>query len=205
MIGDLADIVTCRAAVDRRFDEVYQLAADLGGAGYIFTGEHDADIMHNSPMINLNMLAVCSKRNIKHIFYSSSACMYPEHNQLDQNNPNCTGGSAYPQTRTASTAGEKLFSERLYLSYHRNHGRDVRIARFHDIFGQEGTWTGGREKAPAAAAISRKVADLGDGGEIEIWDDGEQTRTFLYIDECLDGVLCLMRADWTGRSTSTKS
>ena len=196
MIGDLADIVTCRAAVDRRFDEVYQLAADMGGAGYIFTGEHDANIMHNSAMINLNMLDVCSKRNIKSIFYSSSACMYPAHNQMDPNNPNCAEDSAYPANPDSEYGWEKLFSERLYLSYHRNHGLDVRIARFHNIFGEEGTWTGGREKAPAA--ICRKVAEVEDGGEIEVWGDGEQTRTFLHIDECLDGVLCLMRSDWTG-------
>jgi GDP-D-mannose 3',5'-epimerase len=196
MIGDLADIVTCRAAVDRRFDEVYQLAADMGGAGYIFTGEHDANIMHNSVMINLNMLDVCAKRNIRSIFYSSSACMYPEHNQMDPNNPNCAEDSAYPANPDSEYGWEKLFSERLYLSYHRNHGLDVRIARFHNIFGEEGTWTGGREKAPAA--ICRKVAEAEDGGEIEIWGDGEQTRTFLHIDECLDGVLRLMRSDWTG-------
>jgi GDP-D-mannose 3',5'-epimerase len=196
MIGDLADVVTCRAAVDRRFDEVYQLAADMGGAGYIFTGEHDATIMHNSAMINLNMLDVCSKRNIKGIFYSSSACMYPEHNQMDPHNPNCAEDSAYPANPDSEYGWEKLFSERLYLSYHRNHGLDVRIARFHNIFGEEGTWTGGREKAPAA--ICRKVAEVEDGGEIEVWGDGEQTRTFLHIDECLDGVLRLMRSDWTG-------
>ena len=196
MVGDLADIVTCRAAVDRRFDEVYQLAADMGGAGYIFTGEHDANIMHNSAMINLNMLDVCSKRNIKSIFYSSSACMYPEHNQMDPNNPNCAEDSAYPANPDSEYGWEKLFSERLYLSYHRNYGLDVRIARFHNIFGEEGTWTGGREKAPAA--ICRKVAEVEDGGEIEVWGDGEQTRTFLHIDECLDGVLRLMRSDWTG-------
>jgi GDP-D-mannose 3',5'-epimerase len=196
MIGDLADIATCRAAVDRRFDEVYQLAADMGGAGYIFTGEHDANIMHNSAMINLNMLDVCAKRNIKSIFYSSSACMYPEHNQLDPHNPNCAEDSAYPANPDSEYGWEKLFSERLYLAYHRNHGLDVRIARFHNIFGEEGTWTGGREKAPAA--ICRKVAEVEDGGEIDVWGDGEQTRTFLHIDECLDGVLRLMRSDWTG-------
>jgi nucleoside-diphosphate-sugar epimerase len=196
MIGDLADVATCRAAVDRRFDEVYQLAADMGGAGYIFTGEHDAGIMHNSAMINLNMLDVCTRRNIKRIFYSSSACIYPEHNQKDPSNPNCAEDSAYPANPDSEYGWEKLFSERLYLSYHRNHGLDVRIARFHNIFGEEGTWTGGREKAPAA--ICRKVVEVEDGGEIEIWGDGKQTRTFLYIDECLDGVLHLTRSDWTG-------
>jgi nucleoside-diphosphate-sugar epimerase len=196
MIGDLADVATCRAAVDRRFDEVYQLAADMGGAGYIFTGEHDASIMHNSAMINLNMLDVCTRRNIKRIFYSSSACIYPEHNQKDPSNPNCAEDSAYPANPDSEYGWEKLFSERLYLSYHRNHGLDVRIARFHNIFGEEGTWTGGREKAPAA--VCRKVVEVEDGGEIEIWGDGKQTRTFLYIDECLDGVLNLTRSDWTG-------
>jgi nucleoside-diphosphate-sugar epimerase len=196
MIGDLADIATCRAAVDRRFDEVYQLAADMGGAGYIFTGDHDANIMHNSAMINLNMLDVCAKRNIKRIFYSSSACIYPEHNQMDPNNPNCAEDSAYPANPDSEYGWEKLFSERLYLAYHRNQGLEVRIARFHNIFGEEGTWVGGREKAPAA--ICRKVAEVEDGGQIEIWGDGEQTRTFLYIDECLDGILTLTRSDWTG-------
>jgi GDP-D-mannose 3',5'-epimerase len=196
IIGDLADIATCRTAVDRRFDEVYQLAADMGGAGYIFTGEHDANIMHNSAMINLNMLDVCAKRNIKRVFYSSSACIYPEHNQMDPNNPNCAEDSAYPANPDSEYGWEKLFSERLYLAYHRNHGMEVRIARFHNIFGEEGTWVGGREKAPAA--ICRKVAEVEDGGQIEIWGDGEQTRTFLYIDECLDGVLTLTRSEWTG-------
>jgi nucleoside-diphosphate-sugar epimerase len=196
MIGDLRDLDTCRAAVDRRFDEVYQLAADMGGAGYVFTGEHDADIMHNSATINLNMLDVCWKRAIKRIFYSSSACIYPEHNQMDPSNPNCTEASAYPAHPDSEYGWEKLFSERLYLSYHRNHGLEVRIARFHNIFGEEGTWTGGREKAPAA--MCRKVAEAPDGGEVEIWGDGLQTRTFLYIDECLEGVLRLTRSSWTG-------
>jgi GDP-D-mannose 3', 5'-epimerase len=196
MVGDLRDLAVCRAAVDRRFDEVYQLAADMGGAGYIFTGEHDATIMHNSAMINLNMLDMCAKRNIKRIFYSSSACIYPDHNQMDPDNPNCAEESAYPANPDSEYGWEKLFSERLYLSFHRNHGLEVRIARFHNIFGEEGTWIGGREKAPAA--ICRKVAEAKDGGEIEIWGDGKQTRTFLYIEECLDGVLRLTRSDWTG-------
>lgn len=196
LIGDLRDRETCAFTVDRRFDEVYQLAADMGGAGYVFTGEHDADIMHNSATINLNMLDVCRKRNIKRIFYSSSACMYPEHNQMDPSNPDCAEASAYPANPDSEYGWEKLFSERLYLSFMRNHGLEVRIARFHNIFGEEGTWTGGREKAPAA--ICRKVAEAREGGEIEIWGDGQQTRTFLYIDECLEGVLRLTRSSWSG-------
>jgi len=196
VIGDLRDPYICRHSVDRRFDEVYQLAADMGGAGFVFTGENDADIMHNSALINLNMLEACHKRNIKKIFYSSSACIYPEYNQQDPENPNCAEDSAYPANPDSEYGWEKLFSERLYLSFHRNYGMEVRIARFHNIFGPEGTWTGGREKAPAA--ICRKVARAPDGGEIEIWGDGEQTRSFLYIDECLEGISRLMHSDWTG-------
>jgi nucleoside-diphosphate-sugar epimerase len=168
----------------------------MGGAGYIFTGEHDADVMHNSCTINLNMVETCYRRNIKRIFYSSSACIYPEHNQIDPDNPNCREDSAFPANPDSEYGWEKLFSERLYLSYHRNKGMEPRIARFHNIFGPEGTWTGGKEKAPAA--VCRKVALAQDGGEIEIWGDGKQTRSFLYIDECLEGVLRLTRSDWTG-------
>jgi nucleoside-diphosphate-sugar epimerase len=196
LIGDLRDPNVCRQAVDQRFDEVYQLAADMGGAGFVFTGENDADIMHNSALINLNMLEVCYKRNSRKIFYSSSACMYPEYNQQEPDNPNCSEDSAYPAMPDSEYGWEKLFSERLYLAFLRNHGMQVRIARFHNIFGPEGTWDGGREKAPAA--LCRKVAMANDGFEIEIWGDGKQTRSFLYIDECLDGVLRLMRSDWTG-------
>lgn len=168
------------------FDEVYQLAADMGGAGYIFTGEHDADVMHNSATINLNVAHEAVKKKVKRIFYSSSACMYPEHNQLNPNNPNCEESSAYPANPDSEYGWEKLFSERLYLAYNKNYGLDVRIARFHNIFGPYGTWTGGKEKAPAA--ICRKVAEAKEGSEIEIWGDGEQTRSFLYIDECLEAV-----------------
>jgi nucleoside-diphosphate-sugar epimerase len=196
VIGDLRDLGTCRAAVDRRFHEVYQLAAEMGGAGYVFTGEHDADIMHNSAIINLNMLDVCRKRNTKRIFYSSSACIYPERNQLDPSNPNCAEASAYPADPDSEYGWEKLFSERLFLSYQRNYGIEVRVARFHNIFGEEGTWAGGREKSPAA--VCRKVAEAPDGGEVEIWGDGLQTRSFLYVDECLEGVLRLTRSGWTG-------
>jgi nucleoside-diphosphate-sugar epimerase len=196
VVGDLRDQSVTRNVIDRRFDEVYQLAADMGGAGYIFTGEHDADVMHNSATINLNVLDACQKRNIKRIFYSSSACMYPEHNQLDPANPKCSEDSAYPAAPDSEYGWEKLFSERLYLAYMRNYGVEVRIARFHNIFGPEGTWDGGREKAPAA--ICRKVAQTTNGGEIEIWGDGEQTRSFLYIDECLEGVRRLMESNFSG-------
>ena len=196
VIGDLRDPLICRDIVDRRFDETYQLAADMGGAGFVFTGENDADIMHNSALINLNMLEACWKRNCKRIFYSSSACMYPEYNQLDPENPKTAEDSAYPACPDSEYGWEKLFSERLYLAFHRNYGLDVRVARFHNIFGPEGTWDGGREKAPAA--LCRKVAEAEDGGSIEIWGDGTQTRSFLYIDECLEGVLRLMRSDWVG-------
>jgi GDP-D-mannose 3',5'-epimerase len=196
VIGDLRDPAFCRAVVDRRFDEVYQLAADMGGAGFVFTGENDADIMHNSATINLNMLDACHKRTVKRIFYSSSACMYPAYNQEDPDNPNCAEDSAYPAAPDSEYGWEKLFSERVYLSYQRNHGIQVRIARYHNIFGPEGTWEGGREKAPAA--LCRKVAMANQGGEIEIWGDGKQTRSFLYVDECLEGTLRLMRSNYTG-------
>jgi GDP-D-mannose 3', 5'-epimerase len=195
-IGDLRDPYFVRHVIDRRFDEVYQLAADMGGAGYIFTGEHDADVMHNSASINLNVLHQAAGRNIKRIFYASSACIYPEYNQLDPDNPNCAESSAYPAAPDSEYGWEKLFSERLYLSYARNRGMAVRIARYHNIFGPEGSWNDGKEKAPAA--LCRKVAMTRDGGEIEIWGDGKQTRSFLYIDECLDGTLRLMRSGFAG-------
>jgi nucleoside-diphosphate-sugar epimerase len=189
--GDLRDPEVCKAILDRPFDEVYQLAADMGGAGYIFTGEHDADVMHNSATINLNMLHFGQLAGIKKIFYSSSACIYPEYNQMDPDNPKCSEDSAYPANPDSEYGWEKLFSERLYLSFHRNYGMDVRVARFHNIFGPEGTWQGGKEKAPAA--MCRKVAMSDETkGEIEIWGDGKQTRSFLYIDECLEGVRRLM-------------
>jgi nucleoside-diphosphate-sugar epimerase len=196
VVGDLRDQTMCEKILDKPFDEVYQLAADMGGAGYIFTGEHDADIMHNSASINLNILHYGQKIGIKKIFYSSSACIYPLHNQLDPNNPKCSEDSAYPAAPDSEYGWEKLFSERLYLSYHRNYGMNVRIARFHNIFGPEGAWTGGKDKAPAATC--RKVAEAQDGGEVEIWGDGYQTRSFLYIDECLEGVRRLMESDFTG-------
>jgi len=196
IVGDLRDIEVCRSAVDRHFDEVYQLAADMGGAGFIFTGENDAHIMHNSAMVNLNILETCFRNNVKRIFYSSSACMYPEYNQLEPDNPLLAEDSAYPADPDSEYGWEKLFSERLYLAYHRNHGMEVRIARYHNIFGPQGTWCDGREKAPAA--MCRKVAETPDNEEIEMWGDGKQTRSFLYIDECLDGSQRLLRSDWTG-------
>jgi nucleoside-diphosphate-sugar epimerase len=179
-----------------QFDEVYQLAADMGGAGYIFTGENDANVMHNSATINLNVAHEAVKQKVKRIFYSSSACMYPEHNQLDPNNPNCEESSAYPANPDSEYGWEKLFSERLFLAFARNYGLTVRIARFHNIFGPYGTWKGGKEKAPAA--MCRKVVEMLEGGEIEVWGDGQQTRSFLYIDECIEGVLRLMRSDFEG-------
>jgi len=196
VIGDLRDPIVCRNVTDRPFDEVYQLAADMGGAGYIFTGEHDAEVMHNSAMINLNMVDICRAMGVKKVFYSSSACIYPEYNQMDPDNPKCSEDSAYPAQPDSEYGWEKLFSERMYLSYYRNHGIQVRIARFHNIFGPEGSWNNGKEKAPAA--FCRKVAEAEDGGEIEMWGDGKQTRSFLYTDECLDGVRRLMDSDFLG-------
>lgn len=193
IIGDLRDYNVCLRAVDQKFDEIYQLAADMGGAGFVFTGENDADIMHNSGLINMNMVDVAWKRNAGKIFYSSSACMYPEHNQLDAKNPTTAEHTAYPANPDSEYGWEKLFSEHLYLAFKRNKGLDCRIARFHNIFGPEGTWDGGREKAPAA--FCRKVAKANDGDVIEMWGDGEQTRSFLYIDECLEGIRRLMSQD----------
>ncbi len=196
VVGDLRDQQVCRAVLDRAFDEVYQLAADMGGAGYIFSGLHDADVMHNSALINLNVAELANKHKVGRIFYSSSACIYPAYNQLDPDNPKCSEASAYPAEPDSEYGWEKLFSERMYLSFHRNYGLKVRIARFHNIFGPEGTWTGGKEKAPAA--MCRKVAESPEGSEIEVWGDGKQTRSFLYIDECLDGIRRLVDSDFTG-------
>jgi GDP-D-mannose 3',5'-epimerase len=196
VIGDLRDQAFTRAMIDRRFDEVYQLAADMGGAGYIFTGEHDADIMHNSATINLNVVEAAHKRNIRRVFYSSSACMYPAYNQEDPDNPNCAESSAYPAAPDSEYGWEKLFSERLYLAFNRNYGMQNRVARFHNIFGPLGTWQGGKEKAPAA--ICRKIASAKSGEAIEIWGDGLQTRSFLYVDECLEGTTRLLRSDFEG-------
>jgi nucleoside-diphosphate-sugar epimerase len=197
VIGDLRDPEVWKKILDRDFDEVYQFAADMGGAGFVFTGENDADIMHNSALINLNCLYYLKERKFKgKVFYSSSACVYPEYRQMDVNNPGLKEEDAYPAGPDSEYGWEKLFSERMYLAFHRNYGINVRIARFHNIFGPEGTYEGGREKAPAA--LCRKVALAPDGGEIEIWGDGEQTRSFLYIDECIEGVLRLMNSDFLG-------
>lgn len=196
VVGDLREQDFCRSVIDRRFDEVYQLAADMGGAGYIFTGENDADIMHNSATINLNVADIAHKRNIKQTFYSSSACMYPAYNQEDPDNPNCAESSAYPAAPDSEYGWEKLFSERLFLAYNRNFGTRNRVARYHNIFGPEGTWNGGKEKAPSA--ICRKVANARSGDAIDIWGDGLQTRSFLYVDECIEGTLRLTRSDFEG-------
>jgi len=193
IIGDLRDPKVVAAIIDMEFDELYQFAADMGGAGFVFTGENDADIMHNSALVNLNILHECTKREIKKIFYSSSACMYPEHNQLDKNNPNCKENSAYPANPDSEYGWEKLFSERLFLAFARNKNLEIRIARYHNIFGPEGTWDGGREKAPAA--MCRKASLAAEGSSIEVWGPGDQTRSFLYIDECIEATIRLMRSD----------
>ena len=194
--ADLRDPIVAREAIDQKFDEIYQFAADMGGAGFVFTGENDAEIMHNSALININILEACLRRNSKKIFYSSSACMYPEHNQSDPLNPNCEEASAYPANPDSEYGWEKLFSERLYLAFGRNHNFDVSIARYHNIFGPEGTWQGGREKAPAA--ICRKVALAKNNDVIDVWGDGKQTRSFLIIDECIEGTQKLMRSNFSG-------
>lgn len=194
--GDLRDPHLCSTVLDRDFDEVYQFAADMGGAGFVFVGDNDAAIMHNSAMINLNVLEAAIRQRVKRIFYSSSACVYPVFNQQDSANPTTEESTAYPAMPDSDYGWEKLFSERLYLAYQRNHGIPVRIARYHNVFGPEGSWNDGREKAPAA--LCRKIAEAPDGGCIEIWGDGEQTRSFLYIDECIDATLRLMRSAWSG-------
>ena len=196
ILGDLREQVVCDRVLNEYFDEVYQLAADMGGAGYIFTGENDANVMHNSALININIVERAIKFKVGKLFYSSSACIYPEFNQSNPDNPNCSEDSAYPAQPDSEYGWEKLFSERLYLSFQRNYKLPVRIARFHNIFGPEGTWQGGKEKAPAA--MCRKVAMAKNGGEIEVWGDGLQTRSFLYIDECLEAVLRLMESDFSG-------
>lgn len=195
IIGDLTDPLVAGKAV-QGMQEVYQLAADMGGAGYIFTGDNDASVMYNSAMCNLNVLEESRKSGVQKIFYSSSACMYPEYNQLDPNNPKCSEESAYPAAPDSEYGWEKLFSERLYFAYNRNHGMQVRVARFHNIFGPQGTWTGGKEKAPAA--MCRKVAEAPEGGVIEVWGDGRQTRSFLIIEECIEGIRRLMESDFMG-------
>jgi GDP-D-mannose 3',5'-epimerase len=193
---DLTDHKAVELVISEGCDEVYQLAADMGGAGYIFTGNNDANVMHNSAMINLNVVNECVKKNVKKVFYSSSACMYPEHNQMDPDNPNCIESSAYPANPDSEYGWEKLFSERLFLAFNRNHKLDVRIARFHNIFGPKGTWTGGKEKAPAA--MLRKAAETPEESSFEVWGDGLQTRSFLYVTECVEAVLKLMSSDFQG-------
>ncbi|MBP7275268.1 MAG: NAD-dependent epimerase/dehydratase family protein [Kiritimatiellae bacterium] len=194
--GDLRDTRLAASVVTPGLDEIYQFAADMGGAGYIFTGEHDANVMHNSAMCNLNVLDEAARKKVPLIFYSSSACIYPERIQMDADNHGLREADAYPAGPDSEYGWEKLFSERLYLSYQRNYGIQVRVARFHNIFGPEGTWTGGKEKAPAA--MCRKVAEAEPNGVIEVWGDGLQTRTFLYIDECIEGVRRLVQSNFTG-------
>lgn len=196
ILADLRDPKAVELVIGEGYDEVYQLAADMGGAGYIFTGDNDANVMHNSALINLNVVHECVKKSIKKVFYSSSACMYPEHNQLDPENPNCEESSAYPANPDSEYGWEKLFSERLYFAFNRNYKLDVRVARFHNIFGPQGTWMGGKEKAPAA--MSRKAAETPEGGSFEVWGDGLQTRSFLYVDECVEAVLRMMESDFLG-------
>ena len=195
ILGDLRDPKFVSKVMFHKngFDEVYQLAADMGGAGYIFTGNNDANVMHNSALINLNVAYEAALKKVKRVFYSSSACMYPEHNQLDVNNPNCEESSAYPANPGSEYGWEKLFSERLFLAFSRNYGLQVRIARYHNVYGPYGTWIDGKEKAPAA--MCRKASETSDGESIEVWGDGQQTRSFLYIDECVDKTLLFMRQD----------
>ena len=196
IIGDLREQSVCREILDQQFDEVWQFAADMGGAGYIFTGEHDADIMHNSAQINLNIAELCMKTKTKKVFYSSSACMYPAYNQEDPENPNCAEDSAYPAAPDSEYGWEKLFSERLYMSYARNYGMNVSVVRYHNIFGPEGTWEGGKEKAPAATC--RKVLEAKNSSSVDVWGPGTQTRSFLYIDECIEGSRRMMASDFMG-------
>ncbi len=194
--GDLRLLSVCEQVMEGGFDEIYQLAADMGGAGYIFTGDNDANVMHNSAMINLNIGDLAAKQGNVKIFYSSSACIYPEYNQLDPDNPKCSEDTAYPAAPDSEYGWEKLFSERMYFAFHRNMGLDVRVARFHNIYGPESAWNDGREKAPAA--ICRKVAEAPEGGSVEVWGDGKQTRSFLYIDDCLDAVRAFMEGSFMG-------
>ncbi len=194
IIGDLRNQDFCGQIFDRSFNHVYQLAADMGGAGYLFTGDNDADVMFNSAQINLNVASMCRKHEPEMLFYSSSACVYPKENQQNPADPNCVETSAYPANPDGEYGWEKLFSERMYHSYHRNYGLNVRIARFHNIFGPEGTWRGGKEKAPAA--LCRKIAQADNGTNIEVWGDGLQTRSFLYIDDCIEGIRRLAESDY---------
>jgi len=195
-IGDLRDFSFVESVIPEYSHELYQLAADMGGAGYIFSGENDANIMHNSVSINLNIAKVAIQKKVKTVFYASSACVYPCQNQVDPDNPNCEEKSAYPANPDSEYGWEKLFSERLYLNYHRNYSLDVKIARFHNVYGPFSNWNDGKEKAPAA--ICRKVIESQENEPIEIWGDGKQTRSFLYIDDCIEGILMLTRSDKIG-------
>jgi nucleoside-diphosphate-sugar epimerase len=196
LIGDLRNFDFVNEVVEFDVDELYQLAADMGGAGYIFTGLNDANVMHNSAQINLNVAKISVDKKVKALFYSSSACMYPEYNQMEPDNPKCAEDTAYPALPDSEYGWEKLFSERLYFSFMRNYGLNVKIARFHNIYGEEGSWNNGKEKAPAA--LCRKVFEARNGGEVEIWGDGLQTRSFLYIEDCLDAVIKLTRSNFSG-------
>ncbi|MDA9121143.1 NAD-dependent epimerase/dehydratase family protein [Flavobacteriales bacterium] len=196
ILGDLRDVTVVERAIDEGIEEVYQLAADMGGAGYIFTGDNDAHVMHNSALINLHVADRCVTAKVGGVFYSSSACVYPERNQMDPNNPRCAEDSVYPADPDSEYGWEKLFSERLYFSFKRNHGLNAKVARFHNIYGPQGAWNNGKEKAPAA--ICRKVASVDSGGTVEVWGDGKQTRSFLYIEDCIDAVRALMRSDFAG-------
>jgi len=197
LIADLRDRIKVNVVIDDTIDEVYQLAADMGGSTYINTGEHDSDVMHNSCIINLNVLKTCSEKNVKKVFYSSSACVYPEYNQLDPDNPKCSEDTTYPAEPDSEYGWEKLFSERLYFVFNKDFPKlDVRVARFHNIYGPYGTWEGGREKAPAA--FCRKVSMAKDGNVVEVYGDGKQTRSFLLIDECIEGVIRFMESDFKG-------
>ncbi|MAQ72359.1 MAG: NAD-dependent dehydratase [Candidatus Marinimicrobia bacterium] len=195
VIGDLRDPKVVEKVIEKDMDLLYQFAADMGGAGYIFTGDNDANVMHNSGLINLNTVHESLKKGVKKIFYSSSACMYPAHNQEDPDNPMCAEDSAYPAAPDSEYGWEKLFSERLYMAFARNYGLNIRIGRFHNIFGPEGTWDGGKEKAPAA--MCRKAILCDENSSVEVWGDGLQTRSFLYIDECIEAVQRLMKSDFT--------
>lgn len=193
ILADLRDPRVCQTHVTKEIDEIYQLAADMGGAGYLFSGENDFNVMHNSGMINLNIADAAIKAGTSKVFFSSSACIYPQENQVDPGNPNCEEKSAYPANPDSEYGWEKIFSERLYLSALRNYGLNIRIARFHNVYGPLGVWDSGKEKAPAA--MCRKVAMADAGSSLEIWGDGNQTRSFLYIDDCLDGILKLMASN----------
>lgn len=195
VIGDLRDPNVCKEIISDEIDEIYQLASDMGGAGYLFTGENDFNVMHNSALINLNVAHFAIQSSIRKVFFSSSACIYPQLNQTDPNNPNCEESSAYPADPDSEYGWEKIFSERLYQAAYRNYKLNVRVARFHNIYGPEGTWNSGKEKAPAA--LCRKVAMANQEDSIQIWGDGSQTRSFLYIDDCIDGILALMESDCT--------